>query len=251
VLLYSGHCHDQHCRTHILKSASTRLRYRTHDESRYRRADFGQQTYPRGGERTDWNDLERQNMPGDHVLAPYDAEERESGDQSSSGLCWSDLCRNGDPLPGSLVPVRYIEYEYTSIGRQLIFEKKSFLKLLGRTDAEYPVRRCDESSHHQRRFQPYLGRGHACCWITDVPTIVITLIEKDSSHRNIQSRNLRHCRSHPQQSILFLGPIQRRVGVLVRPRELNSAHRRQFALRLALLPKDLPDPEFDSLKRLQ
>jgi hypothetical protein len=39
------------------------------------------------------------------------------------------------------------------------------------------------------------------------------------------------------------------VGLLVRPRELNSFDRRQSAIRMAFLPQNLPDSEFDCVKK--
>ena len=110
------------------------------------------------------------------------------------------------------------------------------------------MRRGDTSSHHQRRLQLNLRCRHARHWSADVLAPIITIIEKNPSHRNFLIGDIRHRCGNPQQSLLLLRAVQRAMGILVRPREFHGAHRRQSAVRLALLSKNIPDSKLDCLK---
>ena len=110
------------------------------------------------------------------------------------------------------------------------------------------MRRGDTSPHHQRRLQLNLRCRHARHWSADVLAPIITVIEKNPSHRNFLIGDIRHRCGNPQQSLLLLRAVQRAMGILVRPREFHGAHRRQSAVRLALLSKNIPDSKLDCLK---
>lgn len=105
------------------------------------------------------------------------------------------------------------------------------------------MRRRDTPPYHERRLQSVIRHLHAGRWSANVPAHHTTTIEEDTSCGHFQLRRLRHYRRHPQQSLFFHRAIQRTMGLLVCARELNSTHRRQFAIRLAILPQDLPDPK--------